>query len=247
MSIKDLTMKNFIADQTKKQLEYYSDISLLSKVTIPAITVSMEPGSGGHLIASKLAKRLNIKLYDKSILVPIANMSDVDLSTLEGIEKERPTGAQDFIKTLINSNYIFKGDYLRNLKEMVLLIGKLRNCIIVGRGANFILPAKGKFCIRVIAPMDIRVKNVSFRFGVSLSEAKKRIKHRERKRKAFVRESFLKDIADVSHYDLLINTARMDLDAAVETAIGAIIGSQPHRAFEKEYSYILQNNRKIIS
>ena len=45
------------------------------------------------------------------------------------------------------------------------------------------------------------------------------------------------------HYDLILNTARMDLETAVESIIGAIVGSQAHRTFEKETSYILKGKR----
>jgi len=81
---------------------------------------------------------------------------------------------------------------------------------------------------------------VAFHFGVSLAEAKKRIKNRETRRKTFIKNTFHKDIADVESYDLIINTARLDLQAAVETAIGTILGAQKNRAFEKATAFILR-------
>jgi cytidylate kinase len=143
----------------------------------------------------------------------------------------------------VDKDYVYTGDYVSFLRQEVEIIGKIGRGVIIGRGANFILPPKDRFSIRVIAPLDIRIRNISFKHGVSPAEAKKRIRHREQRRKAFVRETFHEDIADIMHYDLIINTARMDLDTAVESVIGTLIGSQAHKTFEKETSYILKNKR----
>ncbi len=115
--------------------------------------------------------------------------------------------------------------------------------MIVGRGANLILPPEKRFPIRIIAPEEIRVKNVAFHFGVSLAEAKKRIKNRENKRKTFIKNTFHKDIADIASYDLVINTARLDLPAAVDTVIGAILGAQKNRVLEKAAAFILRSEK----
>jgi cytidylate kinase len=126
---------------------------------------------------------------------------------------------------------------------MVNSLGIIGRAVIVGRGANFILPPEKRFAIRIIAPEEIRVKNVAFRFGVSLAEAKKRIKNRETKRKTFIKNTFHKDITDVGFYDLILNTARLDLQAAVETAVGTILGAQKNRVFEKAAAFILQSDK----
>jgi len=61
--------------------------------------------------------------------------------------------------------------------------------------------------------------------------------------KAFIRETFHENIADIMNYDLIINTLRMDIATSTDAAIGAIIGSQSNKTFEKETTYILKNKR----
>jgi cytidylate kinase len=156
------------------------------------------------------------------------------------IEKERLSKIQDFVSSLLQEQYVYSGDYVQHLTKIVNSLGIIGRAVIVGRGANFILPPEKRFAIRVIAPEEVRVKNVAFHFGVSLAEAKKRIKNRETRRKTFIKNTFHKDIADVGSYDLIINTARLDLQAAVETAIGTILGAQKNRAFEKATAFILR-------
>ena len=238
-----LSVKDFIAEQQAITKKHVAASRLKENASIPVITVCLEPGSGGRLIAEEIAKRLNFTLFDKNILVSMANTAAVESRSLDNIEQNRPSGVQDFITSLMDKHYVYTGDYVSFLKQQVEIIGKLGRGVIVGRGANFILPPKDRFSIRVIAPLDIRVRNVSFRNGVPLAEAKKRIRNREQRRKTFIRETFHEDIADIMHYDLIINTARMDLETAVESVIGTIIGSQAHRTFEKETSFILKNKR----
>ena len=239
----ELSIEKFIAEQQAISKKYLSATKLKQSASIPVITVCMEPGSGGHLIAGEIAERLNFKLFDKSMLVTMANTAAVESRSLASIEQQRPSGIQDFITSLLDKDYVYTGDYVSYLKQIVEIIGKIGRGVIVGRGANFILSPKDRFSIRVVAPLDIRIRNISFKYGVSLSEAKKRIRYREQRRKAFIRETFHQDIADIMHYDLIINTARMDLDTAVETVIGAIIGSQANKPFEKETTYILKGRR----
>ena len=243
MNAQNCSIQEFVREQSHELINHFSNSVKEKKAAIPIITVCMQPGSGGHLIAAEVARRLGVELYDKNILVPMANAQDAETRVLEAIEKYRPSGIQDFISVLLEKNYVYTGDYLQYLKDVVEIIGKMHRGVIVGRGANFILPAKGRFSVRVIAPMDIRVKNVAFRFGVSLDQARKRIKRREQKRKNFIRESFHKDIADIEHYDLIINTARMNLDAAVDAIIGATIGAQTEDGFEKDKSFILRKRK----
>jgi cytidylate kinase len=239
----ELSVEKFIAEQQAISKKRVPTARLKESASVPVITVCLEPGSGGRLIADEIAKRLNFTLFDKNILVSMANIAAVESRSLDTIEQERPSGVQDFITSLMDKNYVYTGDYVSFLKLQVEIIGKLGRSVIVGRGANFILPLKDRFSIRVIAPLDIRIRNVSFRNAVPLAEAKKRIRNREQRRKTFIRETFHEDIADIMHYDMIINTARMDLDTAVESVIGTLIGSQAHRIYEKETSYILKKKR----
>ena len=239
----DLTVENFIAEQQDISKKQVSAARLKDSASLPVITICIEPGSGGRLIAEELASRLDFQLFDKNILVTMANTAAVEKQSLDTIEQQRPSGVQDFITSLLDKDYVYTGDYVSFLKQEVEIIGKIGRGVIVGRGANFILPPKDRFSVRIFAPREIRIRNVSYKNAVSLAEAKKRIKNREHRRKTFIRETFHEDIADIMHYDLIINTARMDVETAVESIIGAIIGSQAHKTFAKETSYILKNKR----
>lgn len=243
MGAPSVSVKEFFATQRSAFENSLTEEEKHKPVFAPVVTLCMEPGSGGYLVAEALAKRLGFDLYHKNILNSIAASADVNSDFLDTMEKERFTGLQDFVSSLLNEQYVYSGDYVQHLKKIVSALGIIGRAVIVGRGANFIIPPEKRFAVRVVAPEEIRVKNVAFKFGVSLAEAKKRIKYRETRRRRFVKETFHEDIDAIENYDLIINTARVDLESAVETIIGTILGAQKNRAFEKAASYILRSTK----
>ena len=240
MGLLKRTVEKFAQDQRDFFENSLTDEDKAKQASVPVVTVAMEPGSGGFLVAEALAKRLGFDLYHRNILNAIAHSAGTNSDVLDMIEKERFSKIQDFVSSLLQEQYVYSGDYFQHLTRIVNSLGITGRAVIVGRGANFILPPEKRFAIRVIAPEEVRVKNVAFHFGVSLAEAKKRIKKRENRRKTFIKNTFHKDITEAESYDLILNTARLDLQAAVETAIGTILGAQKNRVFEKATAFILQ-------
>ncbi|MFH0995269.1 MAG: cytidylate kinase-like family protein [Pseudomonadota bacterium] len=186
----------------------------VSRITV--VTVSSEPGSGGQVIAGGIAEKMGYDLFQRDIIREIADRADIGVSVIESIEKERLSGIEDFIATLVSRRYLWPEKYLEQLMKVISVIGKHGMAVIAGRGANFILPPNERLSIRVVAPMDLRVQNISRLLTISEEEAKKRVIMKEAKRKAFIRKSFNADIADPINYDLTFNTEFIRYEAAVE-------------------------------
>lgn len=101
-------------------------------------------------------------------------------------------------------------------------IGRHGRAVLVGRGANFILPPEGRFRVRIVAPLETRVQNVAREFGVAPDEAKRRILRTDSDRRAFVRKYFHADITAPVNYHLVINTGTLTIDRAVDAIRGAL-------------------------
>ncbi len=223
MKKKKVTIEKFAKDQIKKWERMYPEKDKKEEVRIPVIAVSKEPGGGGNILAEKIADRLNLDLFNRDIIKEIAESAKISASVIETLEKKRLTGVEDFISSLINKQYLYPGLYLQHLMKVVCTIAEHGRAVIVGRGANFILPPEKTFGVRIVAPLDVRIQNIARRFGVSAEEAKRRVIRRESRRRAFIRQSFNADISDPLHYDLTINTAKVSIESAVEAAIGAVM------------------------
>lgn len=216
---KNTSIETFIKDQIEKWKKQ-------TQTHIPVITISSEPGSGGRVIARGLAKRLGIDLFDRNIVKEIAESARISGAVIETMEKDRLSGIKDFISSLVNDRYLWPGVYLDHLMKVVAAIASHGNAIIVGRGANFLIPAEDRLSIRVISPLDTRVNNVAKEFGVTREEAKRRVINRENRRSAFIRQSFNADVADPRNYDLVVNTQKLDMDASLGAVIGMVVGSK---------------------
>ena len=107
------------------------------------------------------------------------------------------------------------------LLKIIGTIGKHGKAVIVGRGANFILPPEDRFRVRIIAPMNMRVEKMTNDLGVSTEEAKRHILKVEADRRAFIRKYFYADIANPINYELVINTGAMTVETTAETVINA--------------------------
>ncbi len=218
-----LSVEEFVNQQIKKWQKLYSEDEKKKKARLPVVTLCMEPGSKGCFIAEQIAKRLDFDLFHRDIVHKIAESAHISDTVIDSLEKERLSGVQDFIASVVKDQYIYPGIYLNHLMKVVGTIGKHGHAVIVGRGANFIIPPKDRFAVRVIAPIEQRIENIARLFGVPTDIAKRRVLTRENRRRAFVRQSFNADIVESIHYDMVINTAHMSVEAAVEAVIGAMM------------------------
>lgn len=211
-------MEQFIKEQLKKWSRKTGEY-------VPVITISSEPGSGGRIIAKTLSKQLNKDLFDRDIIKNVAESVQTSSRIIETMEKDRLTGIQDFISSLVDDRYLWPGVYLEHLMKVIAVIASHGNAVIVGRGANFIIPPKDRLSVRITAPLKKRAESVAEEHGVPFKEAKRRVINRENRRSSFIKQSFNADVADPKNYDLVVNTGNMSNDAAVGAIIGMALGS----------------------
>ena len=223
MVTKEESLAQFVKQQIRKWESGPAREGLEPQTRIPVITLSMEPGSGGSLVAQAVAERLGYDYFHRDIIQGIAKSAKIRSSVIDTIEKERLSGIDDFIASLYKNQYLYPGIYMDHLLKVVNTIANHGKAVIVGRGANFILPPDKRFSVRVVAPLEIRIQNVARTYKVSDERAKKRVIGRESRRSAFIRKSYNADIADPENYDLTINTGRMRIETAVEAVIAAVI------------------------
>ena len=188
------------------------------------ITMSREPGSGGKIIAAKLAEKLKFDLFHQEVLHEMAKSSNVSTQLLKTLDEKGLSILEDWIASLVHDRHLWPDQYLKQLMKVIGTIGEHGRAVVVGRGANFILPTETCFRIRVVAPRPLRVQRVVKDFDTSGEEAYKRILRTESDRRAFIRKYFNADIADPVNYDFVINTGSVNVSTAVK-AIAVAAGS----------------------
>jgi cytidylate kinase len=188
---------------------------------IPVITIASEPGSGGRQIAFELAKACGFNLYDRILMDAIADSADVSAQVVDSVEKSRLAGIQEFVAMLADRHHLSPSDYLKHLMSILMVIADHGHAVIVGRGANYIIPAEEKLSVFVIAPLDDRTEYVAEQHGISAKDARRRIVQRESRRAAFIKQAFNADWHNPEHYDLVLNTHQLDVERSVKAILGA--------------------------
>ena len=142
---------------------------------ISVITISREPGSGGNILAERLGDELGYDVYHQKILHQMAESTHISTSFLEHLDEKGLNPIQNCIFSLVDHRHLWPDQYLRHLLKIIGSIGKHGHAVVVGRGANFILPPAQRLSVRVVAPQQLRIERVSRDFGISMQEAKQRV------------------------------------------------------------------------
>ena len=103
------------------------------------ITISREPGSGGRVVAKKLAGKLRFEVFHQEVLHEIARRADVSEKLLETLDERGLTVLEDCISSLVYDRHLWPDEYLKHLMKVIGVIGEHGRAIIVGRGANFVM------------------------------------------------------------------------------------------------------------
>ena len=188
----------------------------------PVVTISRQPGSGGNIVAKRITELLNFDLFYQKVIHQMAQSSKVSTQLLETLDERGLTILEDWIASLVDENHLWPDQYMQHLLKVIGTIGKHGAAVIVGRGANFILPASQRFRVRVVAPRAVRIDHVVRAFDVTTKEAKRRIIRTESDRKAFIRKYFYADIEDPLNYDLVVNTGSLSVDQAAKAICGLV-------------------------
>ncbi|HNX45128.1 MAG: cytidylate kinase-like family protein [Anaerolineaceae bacterium] len=200
------------------------------------ITLSRQSGSEGNEIARLLSVRLEYKLLDKYLIDDMARTKGWDPAAFEGLEEEQFPVRSFMEKALQNfqSPIMFGQGYgprgadpaLTNemaLRKIILSAYELGNIIIVGRGAQIVLAGKpGTLHVRIIAPESRRIKVWQSRQNISVEEARKLVRERDKAHVDFIQNVFMADLNDPNWYDLILNTDRLSPCSVADIIVEAL-------------------------
>ena len=136
------------------------------------ITISRETGSGGHTVGRLLAEKLGYDFYDKEIVASVAGRMGIDEKLI--LENGENMSDQDYID--MKSGFVphcrkleVPYEEIREAQEKVIKsIADKGNCVIVGRGADYILrERRDAFHVFIHADMEHRVRRVQRHEGVT--------------------------------------------------------------------------------
>jgi len=211
-----------IVEEQVRKWQYTTTSQKAAKPKITVITISREPGSGGNLVAQGLAEKLGLDLFHQQVIHEMAKSANVSTRFVQTLDEKAMNVLDEWIAALVDDRHLWPDQYLQHLMRVVSIIGQHGSAVMVGRGANFIVPPEKRMRVRIIAPIDFRIKHVAATFKVSPRIAKRRVVRTNSDRRAFIRKYFNADIDDPTNYDLIINTGSIGIEPAVDAIIGAL-------------------------
>ncbi len=212
-----------VADLLNKERVVESIEARLKKQAVfrPIITISRQPGSGGKPIGKYLAKKLDFKLYDKQLIHKVSEQMKLPTKTLEQVDEKGRSGVFDFVNNLFDPDYVSDEVYFRSLCQVVLRLAQKGSSVLMGRGANFIVPQMYALRVRVVAPYRVRVARAVEYEGVDWKKARDIIKEVSAERSRFVKEYMGKRISTTKYYDLTINTTFLSIEDSAKIIMKA--------------------------
>lgn len=188
------------------------------------ITIGREFGSGGREIGLKLSEKLNIPFYDKELILPTAEKTNLEKSIVERYDEQHsfPAFASSNIfdiyqMPMSDRIYIAQADVIRD-------IAAKGSCIIVGRCADFILDGDPDvFKVFITAPMKDKVERKRpILQGKSDSEIESHITKIDKKRAKYYTYYTDRTWGKATTYNLCVDSSILGTEGTADLIIHAI-------------------------
>jgi cytidylate kinase len=189
------------------------------------ITISREAGALGTTTAHAIGERPGWPVYDQydqEILNRIGQEMGLHVNMVKLIDERPMNWLEECIAGLVSDYHLSHDRYMIQVIAMVRALAEEGNCIIVGRGANFLLPRETTLNVRLIGELNDRVAHVQKKLGLSKPEAVKWVEKTSKHRHDFVKHHFGKNVEDPLLYDLVLNTSRFSADECAEVIVAAL-------------------------
>lgn len=185
---------------------------------VPKFTVALSRlrGARGSELAAEVGKLLKWPVYDRDLVEKIVEDSGVKAALAETLDERRTSWVTDCLEAFAGAPTMSESQFAFRLAHVLMSLAAHGECIIVGRGAGFLLPEETTLRVGVVAPLAQRVARVQQQEQLTQREAARQVKRIDEQRAAFVVDHFHKDPRDVEQYDLVLNTERLSLKHAAE-------------------------------
>lgn len=197
------------------------------------ITFSSSFGSGGSVVASRVAERLGWELHNRAIPMEVASRLSVPLEaalTNDEASETRlgrvlATFSLQFASEAGNVPVeVFVGEesFKKHTESIIRTLAATSNCVIVGRAAAIVLGnVDAALNVRLDGNPDRRVIQAAGALNVSIEDSTKRLIENDRARRLYVKHFYSHDWADSRLYHLVLDSTALSLEVCVEMIIAA--------------------------
>lgn len=187
------------------------------------LTFGRQYGSRGKELASILAKKLDLPIYDEDMI----KLASQKLGIAEDVLKnEEETPRNELVHALTAGGMFAAKEYEASTNDrmfevqsqIILDLAKKSSCIIVGRCSNYVLDRAKipTIDVFVVANLEDRIRHIAERDKTSYEKAKQYVNKTEKRREAYFNYYTSYEWGNPQYYDLCVNTSSMDMDELAE-------------------------------
>ncbi len=190
------------------------------------ITIGRQFGSGGHEIGERLAKKLNIPLYDRNLVEKAVEKLNLNQEDVESVDEsifrnlamsvQRLFGNDNTPYTLAESGSLSDQLY----KAQCRIIKELADqgpCVIVGRCADHVLRNRDDVLnVFICGDMETKVQRVMEVRKMVRERAETTIKEMDKKRRNYYKEYTDKVWGANENYHMVLNVSQLGIDEIVD-------------------------------
>jgi len=173
------------------------------------LTISRQAGTGGDEITRLVARKLGCRLLGNALAEKLLVEKGFPQTTAESFNERKPD--------LWHRLSAGKDRYLHYLKLVSYEFARQGDFLILGRGGQLLFAeVPGVLKVRVVAPLEERVRRLSAESGQDTPRALQLVQHSDSERAGFHRFLFHADWDSPCLYDLVINSHQLEPQAAAE-------------------------------
>ena len=170
------------------------------------ITIAREYGSGGRLIAQKVAQKVGLVYYDNEVIDLAAREMGMDVDAIRKVAEQKSSSfmytmsSSAFSLPLNDQVFVMQSKIIRHLANHDL-------CIIVNGCADYILEDYDDvLSIFIHAPLESRIRRVKEDYQEVHDDYKKYVTKRDKGRSNYYNYYTTKKWGHLKNFDLTINS-----------------------------------------
>ena len=192
------------------------------------ITINRQFCSGGNYIGKQLSQRLDVPYYDKELVNLAAKQAGYAEETFERVDE---VATNSLLYSLImgvhsssQAGVLPDNDKLFAIQaDIIRSAADKGSCVVLGRCSNYILREKKPVRVFLKADMDFRKARFESLYPMpEKGTVEEAIEKKDKKRASYFKFYTGQRWEDIANYDLVINTAKIGPDKAVDVILDYI-------------------------
>jgi len=170
------------------------------------ITIAREYGSGGRLIAQKVAEKLQLVYYDNEIIDLAAKELGIDVDTIRRVSEEKTSS---FMYTMSSSAFTLPlNDQVFAMQSKIIRhLATYDSCVIVNGCADYVLEDYDDvLTVFIHAPFESRLKRVEEEYKEKHDNAKKYVMKKDKNRTNYYNYYTTKKWGQLKNFDVTLNS-----------------------------------------